>query len=196
MDPMGPSKDGSIKRHEILKGENRFWVHQKTWGGEKLAKFGRVHQKTWVPFFEPFISDSLTTILVEPHWCHLHQFILLTQWNFGENILRIGGFEKRSFFKLTVLDFYASSPWKWMEILMITLVSSPKQHLPKHMQHSIWLGHDFSKRGKNCRLKITSFALKECKSFTDFLLPTIRQYPLPIKKCIFYGRNNFQEVEF
>ena len=25
----------------------------------------------------------------------------------------------------------------WVEILMITLISSPKQHLPKDMQHSV-----------------------------------------------------------
>jgi hypothetical protein len=53
MDPMGPSKDMRFWKGKILIWVHQktwgFWVHQKTWGGEKLAKFGRVHQKTWVP---------------------------------------------------------------------------------------------------------------------------------------------------
>ena len=45
----------SIKKHEILKGENLDFGPHKVFGsiigGEKWAKFGRVHQKTWVPQF-------------------------------------------------------------------------------------------------------------------------------------------------
>jgi hypothetical protein len=59
--------------------------------------------------------------------------------------LRIGGFEKLSVFELAILEkkkILALSPEKsvkvsWVEILMITLVSSPKQHLRKDMQHSV-----------------------------------------------------------
>jgi hypothetical protein len=74
-------------------------------------------------------------------------------WNFCDKTLRIGGFEKLSFFESAILDFFFKKIFfllhphenqskflrqqGWVEILMITLVSSPKQHLRKHMQHSV-----------------------------------------------------------
>ena len=57
---------------------------------------------------------------------------------FSQKILRIGDFEKLSFF-----DFESAILEKllgyqgWVEILMIILVSSPKQQLRKHMQYSV-----------------------------------------------------------
>ena len=40
-------------------------------------------------------------------------------WNFGEKILRIGGIEKLSFFKSAILIFFASSPWKSLQIYRV-----------------------------------------------------------------------------
>ena len=52
---LGPSKDMRFWKGKILIWVHQktwgFLVHQKTWGREKRAKFGRVHQKTWVPVF-------------------------------------------------------------------------------------------------------------------------------------------------
>ena len=68
--------------------------------------------------------------------------------------MRIGDFEKLSFFESAILNFFFEfflfhpngnqSTFigffeGFFEILMITLVYSPKQHLPKDMQHSVYL---------------------------------------------------------
>ena len=64
---LGPSKDMRFWKGKILIWVHQktwgFWVHQKTWGGEKWAKFGRVHQKTWVPILWMF-QDCLMKMKV------------------------------------------------------------------------------------------------------------------------------------
>ena len=88
----------------------------------------------------PFASNNSTNPRTNPE-------------NFHEKISRIGGAGKWGFFESAILifffkkkNFFASSQWKLVKIyriaeifrnLMITLVSSPKQHLPKDMQHSV-----------------------------------------------------------
>ena len=69
-------------------------------------------------------------------------------WNFCEKILIIGGVEKLSFCESAILTshfFFASSPWKsveiyrlaWDQILMITLVFSPKYPLPSNLHTTV-----------------------------------------------------------
>ena len=57
---------------------------------------------------------------------------------FLEKILRIGGFEKLSIFEssMKISESFLGSK-DGSKFLMITLVSSPKQHLRKDMQHSV-----------------------------------------------------------
>ena len=79
-------------------------------------------------------------IQVEPHQCPLHQSILPTQGPIHEiftkiYLLRIGDFEKLSFFEIAIfnvflLHFHENQSkvlgyQEWVEILMITLVSLP-----------------------------------------------------------------------
>ena len=55
--------------------------------------------------------------------------------------------ENEFFFESAIVNIFFHIPLKnrsnflgqqgWVEILMITLISSPKQHLPKDMQHSV-----------------------------------------------------------
>ena len=62
------------------------------------------------------ISDSPTTIWVEPHQCPLHQSILLAQGPvheiFEKKLLRIGRIENLSFFQLAILFLFKTFPWK------------------------------------------------------------------------------------
>ena len=92
---------------------------------------------------------SLTTIQVEPHQCPSHQFILLIQGPtpkiFTKKYLELEELKNDhvDFFLIFFLlhpnenQFKFLGQQEWVEILMITLVSSPKQHLRKDMQHSV-----------------------------------------------------------
>ena len=112
------------------------------YGREAVRHKGKNRQKMKYLCFQAVfanMSDSLTTIQVKLHQCHLHQSILLTQGPiheiFTKKNLRIGNFEKLSFFEYAILDFLLhplqnqSKLLKyqgWVETLMITLVSSQK----------------------------------------------------------------------
>ena len=67
---MGPSNDMRFWKGKILIWVHQktwgFWVHQKSCGGEKLAKFGRVHQKTWVPKSEVMLVHTSCYLYVIP----------------------------------------------------------------------------------------------------------------------------------
>ena len=95
---------------------------------------------------------SLTTIYVKPHQCPLHQFILLTQEpipKFSWEILRIGVFEKLSFFESAILMFFATSLWKsvtnfvveWMGLNLIMMVYSQKWSTSNINTASVYLDY-------------------------------------------------------
>jgi hypothetical protein len=71
----------------------------------------------------------------------------------------------------------------WVEILMITLVSSPKQQLLKHMQHSVPLMQEWIKfgLGENSDELITDCCQEyELHRLAKFQFP-MRKSPLPSK---------------
>ena len=90
------------------------------------------------------MSDSLTVIQVEPHQCPSHQSILLIQGPiheiFTKKYRELAILKNSGFFESAILKFFfCFSPMKisqsllvsrWVEILMITLVSSQKQPSP------------------------------------------------------------------
>ena len=87
------------------------------------------------------MSDSLTATKVETNQCPSHQSILLTQ---GRPIHEI--FNKK-YWELAELEneLVVSFSWKQVKVYRIARIfrnfdaqiSSPKQHLPKYMQHSV-----------------------------------------------------------
>ena len=76
-------------------------------------KNGLKTQKMHILAVLGLLSDSLTTIKVEPHQCPLHQSILLTQGPIHEILAVIaqllGVVEKLSFFESAILIFLLDS---------------------------------------------------------------------------------------
>ena len=109
---------------------------------QKLKNSLKTPNMHFLPVFE-LMSDSLTTIQVEPHQCPLHQSILLTQGPIQEIFakkFRELAILKNKLFLAAILKFIFSKKKKllhshvkrskflgqqgWVEILMIILVSS------------------------------------------------------------------------
>ena len=93
---------------------------------QKLKNSLKTPKMHFLPVFE-LMSDSLTTIKVEPHQCPSHQSFLLTQGPIHEifsKISRIGDFEKHCFFESAILNlffefiylFFAFFPWKQVKV--------------------------------------------------------------------------------
>ena len=91
-------------------------------------------------FFKNFMDWSLVSRIdwCKGHWCESTYMVVRLS-----NVSSKTG-KKCIFWICFSIFFFASSPWKsvkvswlWVEVLMITLVSSPKQQLRKHMQYSV-----------------------------------------------------------
>ena len=123
----------------------------------KLKNRQKMHFLCFKAVFE-LMSDSLTTIQIEPYQCPLHQAILLTQRPiyeiFEKKILRIGGIENLSFFQSAIVDFFfpkkkifllhshenqskCLEQQGWFEILMIIMDSSKRVRLHNNLLHSV-----------------------------------------------------------
>ena len=135
----------------------------------KLKKGVKTQKMHFYPFFE-LISNSLTTIKVEPHQCPLHQSILLTQgpiheifeknienWrNWKTQFFWVGHFE---FFFWIIIFFFASSPWKLVANYVLE-----------------WMGLNFYfYDGLQPKMRARIINEHECTSLTRHLLPCLEQ---------------------